>query len=201
MKPEEQPAPVEAAKVGELIALLQLAYSAELAAAGAYHGHAASVSDPLERTRIREIEAEELEHRRLIGIMLKILDSGPSPTRERRARLIGATLGALCHVSGWLAPMYGAGRLESRNIIEYETAARLAWASGRRAWVDCLLAMAEVEWEHEAYFRERVCSRRAGSWIRLWPRPSPKATIRSSFEDETGMRTVPDAPLPATLPR
>lgn len=197
---DEEDHPTGAAEVGEFVGLLQLAYSGELAAAYAYRGHAASVSDPGERTRIREIEAEELEHRRLIGIMLKMLDSGPSTKREMRARLTGRTLGALCHVAGWLAPMYGAGRLESRNIREYETAARLAWASGRREWVDCLLTMAEAEWEHEGYFRGRVCSHHAARWIPLWPLPSPKETIRTSCEAETGMRTTLDAPLPATLP-
>ena len=55
------------------------------------------------------------------------------------------TLGVLCHVSGWLR--------------EYEAAARHAWNCGRREWVDCLLTMAEVEWEHDAYFRGRVLSR------------------------------------------
>jgi hypothetical protein len=48
--------------------------------------------------------------------------------------------------------MYGAGKLESRNVKEYEVAARHAWACDRREWVDCLLTMAEVEWEHEAFF-------------------------------------------------
>ena len=57
---------------------------------------------------------------------------------------------------GWFAPMYGAGRLESRNIREYETAARYARDCGREEFIDCLLTMAEVEWEHEYYFRSRV---------------------------------------------
>ncbi|HEX9422281.1 MAG TPA: hypothetical protein VF899_03510 [Pyrinomonadaceae bacterium] len=73
-----------------------------------------------------------------------------------RACIIGRVLGVLCHVMGWLAPMYGAGRLESRNIGEYETAARHARDCGRDDLTDCLLTMAEVEWEHEKYFRSRV---------------------------------------------
>ena len=107
-----------------LIALLQLAYSGELAAAYAYQGHAASVRDPGERARILSIEEDEWHHRKLVGEMLAGLGAAPDPRRERRAAAIGRLLGALCHVSGWLAPMYGAGRLERRNIGEYEDAAR-----------------------------------------------------------------------------
>jgi mannosidase alpha-like ER degradation enhancer 2 len=58
--------------------------------------------------------------------------------REVRAAIIGRVLGVLCHVTGWVAPMYGAGRLESRNIREYETAARYARDCGRDDLVDCL---------------------------------------------------------------
>ena len=48
----------EAASREKLIALLQLAYSGELAAAYAYRGHWHSVSAPDERAAIRKIEAE-----------------------------------------------------------------------------------------------------------------------------------------------
>src|SRR6185503_6830672 len=120
----ETSAGVEARRA--LVALLQLAFSGELAAAHAYRGHARAVRDPEERRRIEEIEREEWHHRELVGRMLAELGSGPDPSRERRAAVIGRVLGALCHVGGWLAPMYGAGRLESRNVREYETAAALA---------------------------------------------------------------------------
>jgi len=80
--------------------------------------------------------------------------------------------------------MYGAGKLESRNVREYEAAARLAWACGRREWVDCLLTMAEVEWDHEAFFRSRVLGHRLGRRLRMWTVPPPKETIRASFKRE-----------------
>src|SRR3977135_2184437 len=127
----------------QLIALLQLAYSGELAAAYAYRGHWRAVRHPDERTAIRNIENDEWRHRNLLGDLLVSLESGPSQRREPRAAIIGRTLGFLCHVTGWLAPMYGAGRLESRNIREYETAARHARESGHNELVDCLLEMAE----------------------------------------------------------
>ena len=168
-----------------LISLLQLAYSAELAAAYAYRGHWRSVNGPEEKARIQQIEKEELHHRRLVGDMLAKLDAGPSRTREFRAAFIGWALALFCHLGGWLAPMYGAGRLESRNIREYETAARYARSCGHPEFIDCLLTMAEVEWEHEQYFRSRVKSHRWARKIPLWPPPPPKETIRLSFEIES----------------
>ncbi len=168
-----------------LVEILQLAYSGELAAAHAYHGHAHSVSDPSERDRILEIEEEEWHHRRQVGEMLDSLGSGPLRRREIRAALLGRVLGLLCHVSGWLLPMFAAGKLESRNIREYEDAARFAHGCGRGDFVDCLLTMAEVEWEHEAYFRDRVLSHPRGRRLHIWPQPPPKSRIRESYREET----------------
>lgn len=167
-----------------LITILQLAYSGELAAAYAYRGHWRSVSDLEERARIEQIENEEWHHRRLVGEMLEKLGQEPNRSRETRALILGRILGFLCHVTGWLAPMYGAGRLESRNIQEYETAARYARESGRDEFVDCLLTMAEVEWEHEAYFRSRVGVHFLGRRLPIWPQPAGKENIRQSFADD-----------------
>lgn len=164
----------------QLIALLQLAYSGELAAAHAYRGHAASVAAADEKERIRVIEEEEWHHRRLVGGMLSELGARPSRTREWRAKLVGRTLGLACRVSGWFAPMYGAGKLESRNVREYETAARLARDAGCDGYVDCLLTMAEVEWEHERFFRSKAESHPFSRWVRLWPAPPPKGSIRAT---------------------
>lgn len=165
----------------DLIALLQLAYSGELAAAYAYQGHPRSVRDASEKSRIAEIEADEWHHRAIVGEMLAGLGAAPDPRRERRSARIGRLLSALCHVSGWLIPMYGAGRLERRNIGEYEEAARLALASGRADLIDCLLGMAEVEWDHELYFRSRVLSHRFASGIPMWDPPPARESIRAAF--------------------
>ena len=171
-----------------LVAILQLAYSGELAAAYAYRGHWHSLTDADERTRIEEIENEEWHHRQLVGEMLRSLNSGPNAFREVRAAILGRVLSLLCHLSGWLVPMYGAGRLESRNIREYETAARHARNCGRDDLVDCLLTMAEVEWEHEHYFRSRVLSHRWANRLPIWPQPPTKETIRKSFEHDYPVR-------------
>lgn len=171
----------EAHSAQSLIAILQLAYSGEMAAAYAYRGHWKSISDKEERTRIKQIEDEEWHHRKLVGEMLHSLNAHPVRHREIRAWIIGRGLGLLCHVMGWLAPMYGAGRLESRNIVEYETSARYARDCRREDFIDCLLTMAEVEWEHENYFRKRVVLHPLGRRLSLWPAPPPKETIRGSF--------------------
>jgi rubrerythrin len=168
----------------KLILLLQLAYSGELAAAYAYRGHWNSVRDASQRDSIRSIEADEWRHRKLVGEMLNSLAATPDKWRELRAKIVGRVLGLLCHVTGWLAPMYGAGKLESRNIREYETAARHARDCGREDLIDCLLEMAEVEWEHELYFRSRVKEHFLGRRLSLWPKPLPKETIRTSLERE-----------------
>jgi hypothetical protein len=169
-----------------LIAVLQLAYSGERAAGYAYRGHWRSLRDPDERERICRIEDEEWHHRRQVGDMLAQLGSRPSRARELRALAIGRTLGLLCHVSGWLLPMYAAGRLERRNVGEYEAAARFARLCGRDDFVDCLLTMAEVEWDHEAYFRSRVELREfARRW--LWDPLPPRAAIRASFAREAAL--------------
>jgi rubrerythrin len=183
----------------KLIALLQLAYSGELAAAHAYRGHWKSVRNAEQKTAIQNIEADEWRHRKLVGGMLASLESGPSQRRETRANLIGRTLGFLCYVMGWLAPMYGAGRLESRNIREYETAARYARECGHNELVDCLLEMAEVEWDHEHYFRSRVQEHFLGRRLPLWTQPPAKESIRLSFERErTAFSDQNAAPYVAT---
>jgi demethoxyubiquinone hydroxylase (CLK1/Coq7/Cat5 family) len=115
---------------GRLIALLQKAYSGELAAALAYRGHWKSVVVEADRSRIRQIEGEEWHHRDTVGEMLSTLGATPLPIREARAYLTGRILGFLCGLIGPFAPLYAAGRLESRNIVEYENAAQKAFESG-----------------------------------------------------------------------
>jgi demethoxyubiquinone hydroxylase (CLK1/Coq7/Cat5 family) len=165
----------------KLIRQLQNAYSGELAAAYAYRGHWHSVSDRDERARIHQIEDEEWHHRELVGAMLRDLGAKPRRLREAAFFTIGRVLGAMCHLSGWFAPMYGAGRLERHNIVEYEDAAQYAIDCGREDFIDCLLTMAEVEWEHELYFRSRVVGHRLVRWVKVWDPAPPKETIRAKF--------------------
>jgi rubrerythrin len=171
----------------ELIAILQRAHAGELGASLAYRGHARSLQDPDEKRKVLEIAREEEQHRRNVGLMLEHLGAVPAPTRELVFRGIGTLLSAICRISGWLAPMYGAGRLESGNIREYEEAAGLAIAAGHSYLAPELLRMAEVEWEHERYFREKVLSVHFPSWA-LWPAPLPKASIGPRLPREPSAR-------------
>ena len=50
----------------KLVRLLQLAYSAEKAAAFAYIGHAGSVKNPDEKVAIKQIERDEWQHRETV---------------------------------------------------------------------------------------------------------------------------------------
>jgi len=181
-----------------LIRQLQLAYSGERAAAYAYRGHWKSVRDPGEKARIRQIEDEEWDHRDIVGGLLRQLDAGPRGWREARALVIGRVLGALCHVAGWFAPMYGAGKLERRNIVEYEDAARYAIASGHPDFLECLLHMAEVEWDHEQYFRARVSGH---AWLRWWAAPPPREAIRNGYSARRRRRCRPRGAAGPPLPR
>jgi demethoxyubiquinone hydroxylase (CLK1/Coq7/Cat5 family) len=144
----------------KLIRILQSAYSGEIAAAYAYRGHWKSLRESPEKMRIKQIEVEEGDHRLRVGEWLEKLDAKPRKIREKVFWTIGRTLGLTCHVSGWFMPMYFAGRLESKNSVEYEEAAVLAKELEMHDCVDDLLDMARVELEHEIFFRETVTGHR-----------------------------------------
>lgn len=165
-----------------LIHTLRSACSGELAAGYAYRGHWKSLrTDAPERERIKIIEDEEWHHRELVLGLLRELGAGPSRKRELVFYCIGKSIAFVCHIGGWFIPMYGAGKLERSNIKEYEDAAVHAHEAGLDHMIDCLLAMAEVEWEHEKFFREQI----EGHWLlRFFPRwdpPPAKETIRSGY--------------------
>ena len=162
-----------------LIHVLRSACSGELAAGHAYRGHWKSVSSPALRARIQQIEEEEWHHRRLVRALLAELGAAPATGREILFWLIGKTIGLLCRIGGRFIPLYGAGRLEKSNIKEYEDAALHASEAGLSHMIDCLLTMAEVEWEHERFFRELI----VGHWMLrifpLWEPPPSKDAIRA----------------------
>lgn len=164
----------------KLVRQLQGAYSGELAAGFAYRGHARSLPPGPDRDRIIEIEAEEWHHRRMVLALLKELGERPSRAREVVFWWIGKAIGLFCRVGGWFVPMYGAGMLERSNIVEYEEAAVYAAECGRTGMIDCILTMAEVEWEHERFFRERIVGHWMLSILPLWDAPPPKIALRNS---------------------
>lgn len=69
----------------------------------------------------------------------------------------------------------------ARSRTKNGSAADFAVACGHEELVECLLEMAEVEWEHEAYFRAKVESHWLRHVIRVWPAIPPKSTIRTDF--------------------
>jgi rubrerythrin len=167
----------------KLIHQLQCAYSGELAAGYAYRGHWHSVRDAEERERIRQIEADEWHHRRLVGGLLEQLGAKPKPVREAIFWCIGKFIAGFCHVGGRFFPIYGAGRLERHNIVEYEDAAVYAAGCGHDEMIDCLLTMAEVEWEHERFFRSKSVGHPLTRLFRMWDAPPPKGTIRAKRDN------------------
>lgn len=166
---DPQPRPDVARK--NLVRLLQLAHAGERAAAHAYRGHWRSLPAGDEREAIRNIENEEWEHRRIVLAILHDLRAEPQPVREFVMGSLGSVLGALCHVSGWFAPMYGAGKLEAQNVNEYTTAGDLARAAQLTHHIPALLLMAAVEREHEIWFRLRCQSHWLARIIPLWRVP------------------------------
>ena len=143
-----------------LIRILQNAHAGECAAAYAYRGHWKSLRESQEKERIKEIEVEEWDHRRRVGEWLAKLEAKPNAVREKIFWTIGNILGPSCYVSGWFMPMYFAGRLESKNSLEYDEAAKFAADLGMSDCALDLLDMARVETEHEDFFQQTVANRR-----------------------------------------
>lgn len=140
----------------ELINILHMAYSGELAAAIAYAGHWRSIRNPGQIADIRKIQNEELLHRALVGTMLTELDSRPQGWREVMMAGIGSSVFLACFIGGWFLPMYFAGRLESANTKEYFQAAFHAGELGLTDMKNKLLELSEVELQHEEFFKKVV---------------------------------------------
>ncbi len=168
-----------------LIRLLQDAHAGERAAAYAYYGHAKSlfVSDQKEKKEIFEIYEDEIHHRAGLYEMLKGLGAKPRFLREKLMQFIGAIIGFSCLFGGWFIPMYGAGKLESNNIEEYEVAARLALLSGNNHLIKDLLDFAEKEWDHELYFRNKSETHFLYRFFPKWTFPDKKENIRKNYEE------------------
>jgi hypothetical protein len=176
---------------GQLVRLLRLAYSGELGAAIAYHGHARSVRDSAEHERLLRIEAEERDHRERLGRMLTRAGIAPSRWLEMRSAWIGRGISLFCAVGGWFLPMYGAGQIERRNRVEYENAARAAVMSGYPEFAPDLIHMAEVEWDHEEFFRLKAASHRLARVFPMWHAPPPQAEIARAYQRFTDALSPP----------
>jgi demethoxyubiquinone hydroxylase (CLK1/Coq7/Cat5 family) len=140
----------------QLIHTLYSAYSGELAAGLAYNGHWRCLKDQEQIDQVRKIEDEEWKHRAIVGEMLKNLGAHPQRPREIMMFCIGKTVSCACFIIGWFMPMYFAGRLETANVKEYETAAEHARALGMLEVAEKLMELSDTEYEHERFFWEAV---------------------------------------------
>ena len=136
----------------QLIKLLQLAYSAEKAAAFAYIGHAGSIRNADEKRTIRQIEDDEWGHRETVLRIMQQYEIPVSRLKEFKYHIIGRIIGASCYVIGWFMPYYFAGRLESGNVCEYFVMMHYFNDLGITEHDDVLYEMGMKEKEHEVYF-------------------------------------------------
>jgi demethoxyubiquinone hydroxylase (CLK1/Coq7/Cat5 family) len=159
-----------------LIHVLHMAYSGEKAAAYAYNAHWKSLQNHHERTAVRRIELEEIDHRAIVGAMLLELNARPQRWREVWMGMIGRTVGFSCYIIGWFLPMYFAGRLEHSNVDEYDVAANYADQMGLEEFARELRRLSQVEHEHERFFLNAITGHPMVPYMRMcfcWGTPIP----------------------------
>lgn len=149
----------------QLVRLLQLAYSAEKAAAFAYIGHAGSVKDPEQKGAIRQIELDEWQHRATVLTIMQQYGVRPSRYFEIKYHVLGKLLSAGCYLIGWFMPYYFAGRLESGNVCEYFVMMHYFHELNITAHDEALYEMGLKEKEHEVYFQQALVGNRLLPWF------------------------------------
>jgi hypothetical protein len=180
--------------------LLELAYSGEQGAATAYAGHAHALGSAPEAAQIRRIFRDEVDHRRCILQILRELGLTPSVRREKKLKRVGTAISMFCHAGSWFFPMYGAGRLEAQNIAEYELAAQLATLAGLEHYVDRMLTLAEVEWDHAQFFRAQCEKHWLWKLAPKWPALATRESIRAQhFEFSQNLAPTTLEPLHVPL--
>lgn len=140
----------------KLVRSLQLAYSAEKAAAYAYIGHAKSVSNPDQKKAIKQIEIDEWHHRAEVLKIMEEYDIPVSKYYEIKYAVIGRLISASCFVIGWFMPFFFAGKLESGNVCEYFVMIHKFHSLGIRKHDKILYEMGIKEKEHEVYFLSMI---------------------------------------------
>jgi rubrerythrin len=140
----------------QLTDLLQMAYSAERAAAFAYQGHAGSVKDADEKIAIKQIEIDEWNHRASVLEIMKQYNIPVSGYYEIKFFIIGKIISFSCYLIGWFMPYYFAGRLESGNVCEYFRMMQYFHELGIMEHNHILYEMGIKEKEHEIYFLRKI---------------------------------------------
>jgi len=136
--------------------LLQMAYSAEKAAAFAYQGHAGSVKDVDAKQAIHQIELDEWNHRKEVLEIMNHYNISISAWYEFKFHVIGKIISFSCYVIGWFMPYYFAGRLESGNVCEYFRMMQYFHSLGIVKHNQVLYEMGIKEKEHEVYFLSKI---------------------------------------------
>ncbi len=140
---------------------MQMAYSAEKAAAFAYIGHAGSVKDAIQKKEIKQIEDDEWEHRREVLKLMQQYNVPVSKWFEFRFHVIGKIISGSCYIIGWFMPYYFAGRLESGNVCEYFRMKQYFNSIGIKEHDKILYDMGMKEKEHEVYFLSKIKNNKA----------------------------------------
>ena len=148
-----------------LVDLLKRAYSAERAASFAYIGHAGSLRDTAEKARVKEIEADEWDHRREVKVLMDRYKIPVSRWYEWKFFLIGKVIGLSCYVIGRFMPYFFAGKLESGNVCEYFVMIRYFHDLGITEHDEVLHAMGVKEKEHEVFFQQMIEHERWLPWF------------------------------------
>ena len=149
----------------DLMSSLQLAYSAERAAAIAYVGHARSLRNESEREHVRSIERDEWDHRRHILAIMEEYRIPVSHWLEIKHFVIGKLIGAACHVIGRFMPYFFAGKLESGNVCQYFVMIQHFRSLGISKHDELLWEMGMKEKDHEVYFLQMVSNERWLPWF------------------------------------
>ena len=136
--------------------MLQKAYSAEKAAAFAYIGHGGSIKSISKKSKIKEIEDDEWNHRKEVLDIMNIYNIPVSNYYEIKYALIGKSIAFSCYVIGWFMPYYFAGRLESGNVCEYFIIMKYFHKIGIKNHDKQLYEMGIKEKEHEDYFYNEI---------------------------------------------
>lgn len=144
----------------KLAKLLQMAYSAERAAAFAYQGHASSVKNKEEKLSIHQIEMDEWNHREEVLKIMQLYQIPVSKYYEIRFYIVGKFISLSCHFIGWFMPFFFAGRLESGNVCEYFKMMHYFHEIGIYDHNQALYEMGIKEKEHEVYFLDKIKKKR-----------------------------------------
>jgi demethoxyubiquinone hydroxylase (CLK1/Coq7/Cat5 family) len=145
----------------KLIRMLRCAHSSELGAFHAYEGHIRSLSCPIERDKLRNIQNDEWMHVLALRRMLDQFNATPNRFLDLIFTLIGKTAAKISRITGRYLPMKGAALIEAIGFNAYREIASEASKCGNRLLVDELLQMALNEYMHEEYLEGRAC------WYRM----------------------------------